>query len=61
MSKSKKVAVFALCVALAFTLSFLETLIPINIGVPGVKIGLANLVVVAALYLLIKKRRLQFQ
>ena len=55
MSKSKKVAVFALCVALAFTLSFLETMIPINIGVPGVKIGLANLVVVAALYLLDKK------
>lgn len=55
MSKAKKVAVFALCIALAFTLSFLETLIPINIGVPGVKVGLANLVVVAALYLLDKK------
>ncbi len=55
MKKSKKVAVFALCIALAFILSFLETLIPINIGVPGVKIGLANLVVVAALYLLDKK------
>ena len=55
MKKSKKVAVFALCVALAFTLSFLETLIPINIGIPGVKIGLSNLVVVAALYLLDKR------
>ena len=55
MKKSKRIAVFALCIALAFTLSFLETLIPINIGVPGVKIGLANLVVVAALYLLDKK------
>ena len=55
MNKSKRVAYFALCTALAFTLSFLETLIPINIGVPGVKIGLANLVVVAALYLLDKK------
>ena len=55
MNKSKKVAAFALCTALAFTLSFLETLIPINIGVPGVKIGLANLVVVAALYLLDKR------
>lgn len=55
MKKTKKVAVFALCVALAFTLSFLETLIPINIGIPGVKIGLANLVVVAALYLLDKR------
>jgi len=55
MHKAKKTAVFALCVALAFTLSFLETLIPINIGVPGVKIGLANMVVLAALYLLDKR------
>ena len=55
MKKTKKIAVFALCIALAFTLSFRETLIPINIGVPGVKIGIANLVVVAALYLLDKK------
>jgi heptaprenyl diphosphate synthase len=55
MKKSKKIAVFALCVALAFVLSFLETLIPTNIGVPGVKIGLANMVVLAALYLLDKR------
>ncbi|MBR1762047.1 MAG: Gx transporter family protein [Eubacterium sp.] len=55
MKKTKRVAVFALFTALAFTLSFLETLIPINVGVPGVKIGLANLVVVAALYLLDEK------
>ena len=55
MSKSKKVATAALCVALAFTLSFLESLIPVNIGVPGVKLGLANSGVLAALYLLGKK------
>ena len=55
MKKTKKIAVFALCVALAFVLSFLETIIPINIGVPGVKIGLANMVVLAALYLLDKR------
>ena len=55
MKKTKKIAVFALCVALAFVLSFLETLIPINIGVPGVKIGLANMVVLAALYMLDKR------
>ncbi len=55
MSKSKKVATIALCIALAFTLSFLESLIPFNIGIPGVKIGLANSVVLAAMYLLGKK------
>lgn len=37
-------------IALAFTLSYLESLLPINIGVPGVKLGLANLVTVVALY-----------
>ncbi len=58
MSKSKKVATFALCVALAFTLSFLESLVPINVGIPGVKLGLANSVVLAALYLLGKKEAL---
>ena len=55
MSKSKKVATFALCIALAFTLSFLESMMPINIGIPGVKLGLANSVTLAALYLLGKK------
>ena len=55
MSKSKKVATFALCVALAFTLSFLESLVPVNIGIPGVKLGLANSVVLMAMYLLGKK------
>ena len=55
MSKSKRVATLALCIALAFTLSFLESLIPINIGIPGVKLGLANSVVLVALYLLSKR------
>lgn len=39
-------------VALAFTLSYLESLIPFNFGIPGVKLGLANLVVVTALYIM---------
>ena len=48
--RSKRIAYYALCIALAFVLSYLESLIPINIGVPGIKLGLANLVVVTALY-----------
>lgn len=48
--RSKRTAYYALCIALAFVLSYLESLIPINIGVPGIKLGLANLVVVTALY-----------
>ena len=50
-TKAKNVAFFGILVALAFTLSYLESLIPFNFGVPGIKLGLANLVVVTALYL----------
>ncbi len=49
-SKAKSAAVFGIMIALAFTLSYLESLLPLNIGIPGVKLGLANLVVVIALY-----------
>ena len=48
--KAKRAATFGLMIALAFTLSYLESLLPVNIGVPGVKLGLANLVTVVALY-----------
>lgn len=36
--------------ALALIFSYIETLIPFQIGIPGVKLGLANLVIVIALY-----------
>ncbi|MCM1114030.1 MAG: Gx transporter family protein [Clostridium sp.] len=48
--KIKNVALFGMMVALAFTFSYMESLIPFNFGIPGVKLGLANLVVVVALY-----------
>jgi len=48
--KSKKIATYGLLIALAFILSYIETLIPIPVPVPGIKLGLANLVVVTALY-----------
>lgn len=51
-NKAKNVALFGMMVALAFTLSYLESLIPFNFGIPGVKLGLANLVVVTALYIM---------
>ena len=47
---SKKTAFFALFVALAFVFSYLESLVPISFGIPGIKLGLANLVVVTAMY-----------
>ena len=40
----------ALAVALAMILSFVESQIPPLVAIPGVKIGLANIVVIFALY-----------
>ena len=47
---TKKIAYLGLLIALAFVFSYIEFLIPINIGVPGAKLGLANLVIIVALY-----------
>lgn len=48
--KSKKIAQIAMLVALAMVFSYLEFLVPISLGVPGIKLGLANVVTVFALY-----------
>lgn len=50
--RSKKVAMTGMFVALAMIFSYVEVLIPINFGIPGMKLGLANLVVVVTLYVL---------
>lgn len=48
--KTKHVATFGMLIALAFILSYIESLIPVPIPIPGIKLGLANLVVLVALY-----------
>ena len=48
-SKTKKVALYGLCIALAFVFSYIESLFPV-VGIPGMKLGLTNIVVVVALY-----------
>ena len=50
MERTKKLALAALLTALALALSYLEALLPLSIAVPGVKLGLPNLVVIFALY-----------
>ena len=48
--KSAQMAsLYGMLIALAFVLSFVETLIPISLGIPGVKLGLANLVTIVGL------------
>ena len=54
--KAKNVALYGLMIALSFTLSYLEHLLPLPVGIPGVKLGLANLVVVTALYIMHEKK-----
>lgn len=48
--RTKALALSAMFACLALIFSYVEAMIPFNIGIPGVKLGLANLVVVIALY-----------
>ena len=42
---------FGILLALALLLSYIEVLLPLSIGIPGVKLGLANLASLICLYL----------
>lgn len=44
------VALYGLLIALAFIFSYVEALIPLPVPIPGIKLGLANLVNVVGLY-----------
>ena len=48
---SKKVARMGVFIALAMIFSYIEVLIPFNFGIPGVKLGIANIVTVTSLYM----------
>ena len=48
--RGRKVAIFGVFTALALIFSYVELLIPINFGIPGAKLGLANLMTVLVLY-----------
>ena len=48
--KTKKVAFLSMCIALSMILSYFESLIPPLVAVPGVKVGLPNIVMVFMLY-----------
>lgn len=45
-----RVAYFGVFTALALMFSYIETMIPIQFGVPGIKMGLANIMIVIMLY-----------
>ncbi len=50
--RTVRIVLYGMMIALAFVFSYLEHLIPLNIGIPGIKLGLGNLVVLIALYTL---------
>ena len=51
-STARMVTYCAVLAALGLIFSYIEVLIPFNMGIPGVKLGIANLVVIVALYAL---------
>ena len=48
--RPKSIALLGICAAISMVLSYLESLIPLSFAVPGVKLGLANIAVIFALY-----------
>ncbi len=48
--KTKKLVTLAVTVSVAMILSFVESRIPSFVAIPGVKVGLANIAVIFALY-----------
>ncbi len=48
-SNNRKTALCGVMIALAMVLSYLESLIPFNFAVPGIKLGLANMVTIIAM------------
>lgn len=50
--KVKKLTICSVFTALALILSYVESLVPTFFAIPGIKLGLANLVIIVALYIL---------
>ena len=49
-SAARRIALTGLLAALALIFSYVEVLFPFNAGVPGIKLGLANLVPLVIMY-----------
>lgn len=49
-TKMKQLALNSILLVVALILSYVESLVPLSLGIPGIKMGLPNLVVLFALY-----------
>ncbi len=48
--RTKKLALSAILAAMAMILSYIEAMFPLPVPIPGIKLGLANLVILIAIY-----------
>ena len=51
-SPARSIAITGLMASIALIFSYIEVLIPFNPGLPGIKLGIANIVIIVALYYL---------
>ncbi len=51
-AKTKRLALCGIFAALAIVAGYIETLIPFDFAVPGIKLGIANIVILCAVYIL---------
>ncbi|MGN1113537.1 MAG: Gx transporter family protein [Oscillospiraceae bacterium] len=51
----KRITYGGILTALALIFSYIEILLPLNFGIPGIKLGLANMVILVGLYFLNRK------
>jgi heptaprenyl diphosphate synthase len=51
MSRARKVVFVAILVSQAIVLSIIERMIPLNLPIPGAKLGLANIITLTSMYL----------
>ena len=51
-NKTKQIAKYGLLTALALILGYVESLIPAFFAIPGMKLGLPNIAVIIALYII---------
>ena len=47
----KRTVILGFLLAVSMLLSYIESLLPLSIGIPGIKLGLPNLIVVLILYI----------
>lgn len=48
--KTKKIALLGIAITLAMIMSYIESLFPLSFAIPGIKMGLANIVIIFVLY-----------